>query len=69
MRLGVFLLKQKRVEAETQRKSEYSGIIQEMTSATEDANAQLELVKKATNDAKCCQKTHQLNRQLLQKSY
>lgn len=40
-----------RIEAESKRKSEYAGIVQEMTSATDDATAQLELVKKATNDA------------------
>ena len=40
-----------RVEAESQRKSEYAGIVQEMASATEDATAQLDTVKKATDDA------------------
>ena len=40
-----------RVEAESKRKAEYAGIVQEMTSATEEATGQITLVKQLTDDA------------------
>lgn len=40
-----------RVKAEEARKAEYGGIVDEMNQATEDATAQLGLVKTATDNA------------------
>ena len=40
-----------RVEAESQRKSEYAGIVQEMTQATNEATGQIAIVKQLTDDA------------------